>query len=468
MVVYKEYTNEQYKQFLSHKMGDNFGISKKTFLDNFMQLNFSAGSPFTTYGVTRKQLEDDYIPLLKSIIGGYVWFLLYSYQEGGGAGNWINHYMNDTATTPYGCMRDDARYLSNISHTYSSPAMGAQEVFGGTPYVEDDPGSTLRMYNGLAAGTIGRAYIPSTMAGNAWIFGTKWCEAHQGSSKPYVYFGNPYDVIIDLIKKMGGDPFGDGGNDVEEKSPRGDNHPKNPQSTKPKVIKKKGIHNGYIYLNGTLMAKGNGDKIKFTRYGNMLFIDTGEPKEVSPNDGDGGDAKESGKESEKIPADSKWERIEKEIDRLKNAHGGQYTYSNDRPQQNPTISGKGDCSGFVGFVIRNVYPQVWANGWISTGSIFSKFKAMGKVVWDGPASEFPSHYKDAKRGYIIMMGADPSFGPGNAQHTGIMMGDGADAIMFHQPGTYPGNPYPTHWNDTLKHAYEEYAANHPYWGILRI
>lgn len=464
MVVYKEYTEDQYSKFLSHKLSDSFGIKESDFLDKFMQLKFTPLSPFTTYGVTRKQLEDDYIPLLNSILGGYVFFLLYSYHEGGGAGNWINHYQYDTDTTPYGCMRTDAKYLSNMAHTHGSPTMSAPEVFNWTPYVEDTPGSTARTLNSMENGTIGRAYMQSTMAGNAWVFGTKWCEAHQGSSAPYVYFGNPYDGIIDLIKKMGGDPFGDGDEDDNKKGPRGDNHPKNPQSTKPKVIKKNGIHNGYIYLNGTLMAKGNGDKIKITRYGNSLFIDTGEAKEADINDHDGGDAKESGKESDKIPTDNKWERIKKEIDRLKNSHGGQYTYSNDRPQQNPTISGKGDCSGFVGYVIRNVYPQVWGNGWISTGSIYSKFKAMQKVVWVGKASEFPNHYNDVKKGYIIMMGENDYFGAGNAQHTGIMMGDGADAIFFNQSGGTP----PTEWNTTLRQEYEAHKYTHPYWGILKI
>lgn len=462
--VYKEYNNEQYEKFLSHKLGDNFGISKKTFLDNFMKLKFTDISPFTTYGVTRKKLEDEYIPLLKSILGGYVFFLLYSYYEGGGQGNWINHFDHDTSATSYGCMRDDAKYLAKISHWHGSPTMHADEVLNKAPYIEEDPGSTARMLNRMADGTIGRAYMQSTMAGNAWVFGTKWCVAHQGSL-PNVYFGNPYDSIIDLIKKMGGDPFGAGGKyDDDDKVPRGDYHPKNPQSIKPKVIKKKSIHSGYIYLNGTLMATGNGDDIKITRYGNMLFIDTGDVKEVGVNDSDGGDAKESGKESDKIPRDNKWERIKKEIDRLKKSHGGQYTYSNDRPQQNPTISGQGDCSGFVGFVIRNVYPQVWAHGVISTGSIFAKFKAMNKVVWAGPANEFPNHYKDVKRGYIIMMGQDLTFGPGLYQHTGIMMGDGADAIFFNQSGGTP----PTEWHTTLRQEYELHKFTHPYWGILKI
>lgn len=461
MVVYKEYTNGQYKKFLSHKMGANFGISEQTFLDKFMRLPFSAKSPFTTYGVTRKQLEDSYIPLLKSILGGYVWFLLYSYQEGGGAGNWINHYGNDTSSTPYGCMRDDAKYLVNISHRHGSPAMSAPEVFNWTPYTEDTPGETAKTLNSMGNGTIGRAYMQSTMAGNAWVFGTKWCEANQGSAPPYVYFGNPYDGIIDLIKKMGGDPFGD--NDTDS-SPKGDSHPKNPQSTKPKVVKKNGIHKGYVYLNGSLFATGNDDGIKFTRYGNILFLEPGEQEAVDANTNNGGDAKESGKEADKTPTDKKWEKIKKEIDRIKNSHGGQYTYANIRPQQNPTVCGWADCSGMVGFVIRNVFPQVWNNGYLHTGTIYQAFKKMGKVVWAGPVSEMPSHYKDVKKGYLIEMAQDMTFGAGLYSHVGIMLGDGGDGIFFNQSG---GNP-PTQWNTTLKQEVAYVGATHPYWAILKI
>lgn len=456
-MAYKEYTEAQYKKFLSHKLGDNFGIKQSVFLDKFMALPFSAISPFTTYGVTRKQLEDDYIPLLKSILGGYVYFLLYSYHEGGGAGNWINHYASDTNSTPYGCMRTDAKYLLNVSHMHGSPAMS--DPYGGwyANYTEDNPGETSRVLQSMPNGSIGRAYMQSTMAGNAWVWGTSWANANWGTN----HYGNPYDQMIDLIKKMGGDPFGDG---ETGGNTSGDNHPKNPQSTKPKVVKKTGIHKGYVYLNGSQFTKGNGDKIKFTRYGNILFVEPGKIETVDTNTNNGGDAKESGKESDKIPADDKWARIKKEIDRVKKAHGGQYTYANVRPQPNPITAGYADCSGMIGYVIRNVYPQVWNNGYLHTGTIYQAFKKMGKVVWAGHVSQLPSHYDQVKKGYIIEMAQDMSFGAGLLSHVGIMLGDGGDGIFFNQSGGYP----PTQWNTTLKQEVAYVGANHPYWAILKI
>ena len=465
-MIYKEYTEDQYVNFLSHKLDDDFGLNESEFLDKFMQLHFTPISPFTTYGVTRKQLEDDYIPLLKSILGGYVFFLLYSFHEGGGQGNWINHYSGDTNSTPYGCMRTDAKYLLNVSHMHGSPTMSAVEVMYGAPYVEDSPGSTTKMLHSMANGTIGRAYMQSTMAGNAWVFGTAWCNAHQGSAPPLVYFGNPYDGIIDLIKQMGGDPFGgnssSGGSSTN--SPKGDHHPRNPQSIKPKTIAKHGVHKGYIYPNGSRFAVSNGDNISFTKYGNSLFLLPGTPKEAEPDSNNGGDAKESGKEADKTPPDTKWEKIKKEIDRVKNAHGGEYTYANVRPQPSPITAGYADCSGMIGYVIRNVYPQVWNNGYLHTGTIYNAFKAMDKVVWAGPVSELPNHYSQVKQGYIIEMAQDMTFGAGLFSHVGIMMGDGPDAVFFNQSG---GNP-PTQWDTTLRQEVANVGAEHPFWAILRI
>ena len=455
-MAYKEYTEEQYKKFLSHKLGYNFGIKQSDFLDKFMALPFSASSPFTTYGVTRKQLEDDYIPLLKSILGGYVYFLIYSYHEGGGAGNWINHYASDTNSTPYACMKTDAKYLLNVSHMHGSPAMS--DPYGGwyANYTEDKPGETVKVLQSMPNGSIGRAYMQSTMAGNAWVWGTSWANANWGTN----HYGNPYDQMIDLIKKMGGDPFGDG--DSGQNDTKGDNHPNNPQSTKPKVVKKTGIHKGYVYLNGSQFTKGNQDKIKFTRYGNILFVEPGQVKTVDANTNNGGDAKESGKESDKIPSDDKWARIKKEIDRVKKAHDGQYTYANVRPQPNPITAGYADCSGMIGYVIRNVYPQVWNNGYLHTGTIYQAFKQMGKVVWAGPVGQIP--YDKVKKGYIIEMAQDMSFGAGLLSHVGIMLGDGGDGIFFNQSG---GNP-PTQWNTTLKQEVAYVGGSHPYWAILKI
>ena len=465
-MTYKEYTYDQYSKFLSHKLNDDFGIKESDFLDKFMQLKFTPISPFTTYGVTRKQLEDDYIPLLKSILGGYVFFLLYSFHEGGGQGNWINHYPGDTDSTPYGCMRTDAKYLLNVSHMHGSPTMSAVEVMGGAPYVEDIPGSTTKMLNSMANGTIGRAYMQSTMAGNAWVFGTAWCNAHQGSAPPLVYFGNPYDDIIDLIKQMGGDPFGNSSSGSRSSSPhfRSDRQPRNPQSTKPKVIAKHGVHKGYIYPIGSRFAVSNGDNISFTKYGNSLFLLPGAPKEADPATSNGGDAKESGKEADKTPPETKWQKIKKEIDRIKNNNGGQYTYAGIRPQPNPITSGYADCSGMIGYVIRNVYPQVWNNGYLNTATIYQDFNKMGKVVWAGSVSELPNHYNDIKQGYIIEMSDTMSFGAGLYSHVGIMLDDGPDAVFFNQSGREP----PTQWNNTLRKEVAEVSSELPYWAILRI
>ena len=463
-MAYKEYTNDQYVAFLKHDLGSDFGFTESEFLDMYMKLNFSAIAPMTTYKVTRKQLEDDYIPLLNSIMGGYVFFLLYSYAEGGGAGNWVNHYAADTNSTPYGCMRTDAKYLVGLSTKRSVPAMS--DPYGGydQPYTEDTPGETARVLRSMPSGSIGRVYIPSTMAGNAWVWGTAWAEKNWGSGK----YGNPYDTLIDLIKSAGHDPFSTStSTSTSTHVHGGDYQPQNPQSTKPKVVKSHGAHQSYIYPSGSLFASANGDGIIFTKFGESLFMEPAGQKVASASSPVHGDAKDSGKESDKIPSETKWDLINKEIDRVKSAHGGIYTYYGVRPQPNPIVSGYADCSGMIGFVIRNVYPQVWNSGYVNTGTIYRDFKEMGKVVWAGPVSELPAHYDQVKKGYIIELGQDMTFGSGLLSHTGIMLGDGPDSIFFNQSGGSASSPT-TLWDRTLRQEVAMVGGEHPYWAILKI
>jgi hypothetical protein len=203
MPVYKNYTTEQYTTWLQQPFSNNYGISENTIADWFMGQNGSYAVRHS-YGVTRENLLNTYIPKLKELLGGYVFFLCYTVTEAGGAGNWINHYASDTSSTGLGCLIDDCNYLLKINNENHPPSMSAPEVFA--PAVEDVPGTIQKVYNECPNNSIGKVFIPSTMAGNAWVYATKWCTANQGAV-PYVYFGNPYDSIIATIKSLGADPF---------------------------------------------------------------------------------------------------------------------------------------------------------------------------------------------------------------------------------------------------------------------
>lgn len=212
MVVYKKYGMKVYRRFLRTNFNSNFGVNKEQFLHKIIDLNKAKpSSPIVTYNVTYDILKNHYVPILNRHLGGYVMFLAIVTQEGGGAGNWINHYGNDTSANYDQQMLDDIKYIKGVINSYNyAVTRSAPEVLHGTPYVPDKSNSDTKTLKSCKKGSVGRYYMVSTMAGNAWVFATKWCEAHQGAV-PNVYFGNPYDDIIDLIKSCGGKINGSGG-----------------------------------------------------------------------------------------------------------------------------------------------------------------------------------------------------------------------------------------------------------------
>ncbi len=377
MTVYKQYTNEQYNQFFQNAFSDNFGISEDKIINHFLA---SGTSVINSYGCTVTTMKNKYVPLLKSMLhGGYVMFLLISIEEGGGAGNWINHYVHDTASSGYGCMRDDCKYiLSIINNVHSNPAYSAVEVMGGAPYVEDTGGSTRKALNECKAGSIGRYYIPSTMAGNAWVYGTNWCKVHQGTSAPSVYFGNPYDNIINAIKRLGGDPFKGSSTDSGHSS--GDGLPKNDQSNVTQQFHFLTIKPGKIYINGTVF-KGCG--VKFRRFKNWLTV-----KYALSLSGGNSQPVSNTQATNLQDKSSNADKVEKAMSVLNRMQQAQFTYSNARPSLNPNICGYCDCSGFVGWIIHDIYPTIWNNGYINTGTMYTHFKSIGCIVYEGSMNYF--------------------------------------------------------------------------------
>lgn len=453
MTVYKQYTNEQYNKFFQNAFSDNFGISEDKIIQHFLA---SGTSVIKSYGCTQSTMKNKYVPLLKSMLnGGYVMFLLISIEEGGGAGNWINHYANDTANSGYGCMRDDCKYiLSIINNMHSHPAYSAVEVMGGSPYAEDEGGSTAKALNLCKAGSIGRYYIPSTMAGNAWVYGTNWCKQHQGSSAPSVYFGNPYDNIINAIKRLGGDPFKGGGGEV--KPGGGDGLPKNDQTNVTPQYQFAIIKPGKIYLNGSVF-KGCG--IKFRRFKNWLTVKYA-LKIVNPGSQNVGNTQATDKQDKTTNND----KVTKAMAVLDSMHQRQFTYSNARPSLNPNLCGYCDCSGFVGWIIHDIYPTIWNNGYINTGTMYTHFKSIGCIVYEGSMNGFKNNFMNkVKKGDVLIMGANPLGGAGNSQHTGIMSGDGQDAPFCNQSGSK------TFYTASLKWFITSYYANlnYPYFCVVR-
>ena len=212
MPSYKTYSTEQYTNFLKNSTSNNFGFTDEALADWFMG-QAGARPVINSYGVNKQNLLSTYIPKIKEYQGEAAFFLFYTVTEGGGAGNWINHYGSDTSSDGLGCLVDDLEYCRSIDNNYPGypVAMTAPEVSGTPP--QENINQAQYVYKQCGKGTIGSIMMPSTMAGNAWVFAEEWCLAHQGLSAPYVYFGNPYDLMIKTIKDAGADPFSGKGSD---------------------------------------------------------------------------------------------------------------------------------------------------------------------------------------------------------------------------------------------------------------
>ena len=214
MPSYKTHTTEEYTKFLKNATSNNYGFSDEQLADWFMG-QAGAIPVITSYGVTKQNLLSTYIPKIKEYQGEAAFFLFYTVTEGGGAGNWINHYANDTSNSGLGCLIDDLEYCKSIDNNYPGypVAMTAPEVGGEPP--QENINQAQDVYKQCGKGTIGSIMMPSTMAGNAWVFAEEWCLAHQGASAPAVYFGNPYDQMIRTIQSSGADPFSGNGSQDE-------------------------------------------------------------------------------------------------------------------------------------------------------------------------------------------------------------------------------------------------------------
>ena len=206
MPSYKTYTTEQYIGFLKNKTSSNFGMSDEALADWFMGQP-GARPVINSYGVNKQNLLSTYIPKIKEYQGEAAFFLFYTVTEGGGAGNWINHYGTDQGSNGMECLISDLEYCKRIDDGYNGypVAMDAPEV-GGTPN-QENINECQNVYNSVGKSTIGSIMMPSTMAGNAWVFAEQWCLDNQGASAPAVYFGNPYDLMINTIQGAGVDPF---------------------------------------------------------------------------------------------------------------------------------------------------------------------------------------------------------------------------------------------------------------------
>lgn len=135
-------------------------------------------------------------------------------------------------------------------------------------------------------------------------------------------------------------------------------------------------------------------------------------------------------------------------------------YYQGRPQQNPLQCGWADCSGFIGWGLRNIHPAVWNNGYLHTGTIHQIFKANGYCIYGvGPTTSIP--WNQLKPGDIINIGADPGLGAGNYSH---VMALGHDGKLLDCNGSGGAQS-----RDGAQNIVTNYlASSHPYAAVYRI
>lgn len=115
-------------------------------------------------------------------------------------------------------------------------------------------------------------------------------------------------------------------------------------------------------------------------------------------------------------------KIKKFVDELEKTNKiRHFNYENIRPNEPLNTSTYADCSSFIGWCLRDIYPKIWNDGYLHTGTIFDYFTNMGTVVWKGSIKELSN--KKLEKGDILEFSDNPSFGAGLNSHIGAMTSD---------------------------------------------
>ena len=139
-----------------------------------------------------------------------VFFYLYTVNEGGGAGGFINHYGSDTSGGGVGNATRDAKYIAEYSKKMDTkPAwIDAGNPVDFVPQSAKDAGE--KNFKNMPSGALGRTYIPATAAAT-------W-EAYYPNGLKKTYnkiqnYGPPLADAMKNVKSMGGNPT-EGGSSV--------------------------------------------------------------------------------------------------------------------------------------------------------------------------------------------------------------------------------------------------------------
>ncbi len=188
------FTIDQVKTFSSEPITSSWNLSNSTVEQWFLK---QAGAKAT---INKFGLNSSNIGQITSAVQAAnvspAFFYLYTVNEGGGAGGFINHYGSDTSGGGPGNATRDAQYLASQSKDKSAgPATGGGEP-GNMPTAE-----AQQILAAIPSGSIGVVYIQATSAVTAEL------ETLSGKTGNWSnLFGKPLSSSMQNIKTMGGDP----------------------------------------------------------------------------------------------------------------------------------------------------------------------------------------------------------------------------------------------------------------------
>lgn len=162
------------------------------------------------YGVTASNIREVSVAIQNEGVSPQ-FFWMYSVEEGGGHGGYINHFTEANASSDrLEAAKNDARKIREISNDINPYiATGG----GITPSMPLPPATEI--LDIMPAGTIGRAYLKMTAAATAeivhlngnpgpWSPGT-----NQASAGGFGTYGPPLSKMMALIQQLNGNPFSD-------------------------------------------------------------------------------------------------------------------------------------------------------------------------------------------------------------------------------------------------------------------
>ncbi len=184
----------QVETFASEPVTSTWNISNSTVEQWFLK---QAGAQAT---IAKYGLNSGNIGSITSAVAAAnvspVFFYLYTVNEGGGAGGFINHYPGDTGGGGPGNAKRDALYLASQSQSKSAGVATGGGEPGNMPTAD-----AQKILNAMPLGSICVVYIKATSAVTAEL------EDLSGKTGSWSgLFNKPLSAAMQNIKTMGGDP----------------------------------------------------------------------------------------------------------------------------------------------------------------------------------------------------------------------------------------------------------------------